>query len=99
MSIVDGSLNLVNVCELDQQLHQELMVENPGLTLLGLKRRSENYLVTSTSGERFDDVETPAVSPPVAYTDDQLSEIASSIPAVAVDPEVLKLRNSAVLVQ
>ena len=38
------------------------MAENCGLTLLDLKKRFEYSSVTTTSGESFDDLETPAVN-------------------------------------
>ena len=37
LSIVDGSLNPVPLCDLDQVLLQEVMAENRGLTLSDLK--------------------------------------------------------------
>ena len=37
LSIIDGSLNLVHLCDLDQVLLKEVMAGNRGLTLLGLK--------------------------------------------------------------
>ena len=37
LSIVDGSLNLVPLCDLDQVLLKEVMAENRGLTLSDLK--------------------------------------------------------------
>ena len=51
LSIVDGSLNPVPVC--DQEVLKELMAENRGLTLLDPKRRSEYSSVTTTSGECY----------------------------------------------
>ena len=87
MSIVDGSLNPVQVSDLDQVVLKELMAENRGLTLLDLKKGSEYSWVTTTSSECSDKQETPAVSTPLAHADDRLSDIASAIPPV--DPEVL----------
>ena len=52
--IVDGSLNPIPVCELDQKVFQELMPETPSLTLLELKKRSDNSSVTTTSGDCYD---------------------------------------------
>ena len=97
LSIVNGSLNPVPVCDLDQVILKELMAENPGLTLLDLKKRSEYSWVTTTSGECPDERETPAVLTPFAGADGHLGEIASSIPPV--DPEVLTLKHSAFLAQ
>ena len=98
LSIVDGSLNPVPLCDLDQVLLKELMAENRGLTLQELKKRSPEYTsVTMTAEDAYDELETPAVSPPMADADDHLSEIASAIPPV--DPEVLTLKHSAFLAQ
>ena len=65
LSIVDGSLNPVPVSDLEQEVLQELMTENRGLTLLDLKKRSEYSSVTTTSGECLEEQETPAVPTPV----------------------------------
>ena len=73
------------------------MAENRGLTLLDLKKRSEDSLVTTTSGECSDEQETPAVSAPFADADDRLSDIASAIPLV--DPDIVTLKHSASLAQ
>ena len=97
LSIVDGSVNTVPVSDLDQAVLKELMVENRGLTLLDLKKRSEYSPVTTTSGECSDEQETPAVSTPLADADDRLSDIAGAIPPV--DPEVVTLKHSAFLAQ
>ena len=97
LSIVDGSLNSVPVSDLDQVVLKELMAKNTGLTLLDLKKRSEYSSVTTTSGDRPDEQEMPAVSTPLADADDRLSDIASAIPLL--DPEVLTLRHSAFLAQ
>ena len=94
-SIVDGSLNLVPVTDLDQVVLKELMAENRGLTLLDLKKRSEYSSVTTTSGECSVERETPAVSIPLADADHRLSDIATAISPV--DPEVLTLKHSAFL--
>ena len=69
------------------------MAENRGLTLLDLRKRSEESSVTTTSGECSDEQETPAVSTPLADADDRLNEFASAIPPV--DPEMLTLKHSA----
>ena len=44
LSIVDGSLNPVPLCDLDQVLLKEVMAENHGLTLSDLKERSPEHL-------------------------------------------------------
>ena len=49
LSIVEGSLNSVPLSELHQVVLKDLMVEKRGLTLLDLKKRSENSSVTTTS--------------------------------------------------
>ena len=54
LSIVDGSLNVVPVSDLDQVVLKELMAENRGLTLLDLRERSDYSSVTTTSGECSD---------------------------------------------
>ena len=95
--IVDGSLNAVPVSDLDQVVLTELMVENRGLTLLDLQRRSEYSSVTTTSNECSDEQETPAVSGPLADAHDNVSEITSAIQPA--DPEVLTLKHSAFLAQ
>ena len=86
LSIVDGSLNPVPVSDLDQVVLKELMAKNRGLILLDLKKRSEYSSVTTTSGECFDEQETPAPSTPSADADGRLSDIASAIPPVDPDP-------------
>ena len=51
LSIVDGSLNPVRVCDLDQVLLKEIMAENRGLTLSAPKERSPAHLsATLTKG-------------------------------------------------
>ena len=97
LSIADGTLNPVSVSDLDQEVLKELTTENRGLSLLDFKKRSNYSSVTTTSGECFDELETPAVPTPLADADDHLTEIASSIPPV--DPEVLPLKHSAFIVQ
>ena len=55
LSIVDGSLNPVPLCDLDQVLLTEVMAANRGLTLSDLKNRSPDHLsVTLTGGESPD---------------------------------------------
>ena len=97
LSIADGSLNPIPVCDLDPEVLKELMTENRGLTLLDLKKTPEYSSVTTTTGESYNDHETPTVSPTMAEADDHLSEIASSVPSV--NPEVLTLKHSTFLVQ
>ena len=48
LSTVDGSLNLVALCDLDQVLLEEVMAENRGLTLLDLKKRSPEHTSSHT---------------------------------------------------
>ena len=43
LSIADGSLNLVPLCDLDQVPLKEVMAENRGLTFLDLKKRSPEH--------------------------------------------------------
>ena len=58
LSIVNGALNPVPVCLLDQEVRKELIAESLGITLLGLKKRSELPSVTTTTGENYDDLMT-----------------------------------------
>ena len=97
MSGVVGYLNPVPLSDLYQEVLQELMAENIGLTLLDLKKRSEYSSVTTTSGECFDEQVTRVVPTPVADADDHLSEIASGTPPL--DPELWTLKRSAFLAQ
>ena len=96
LSIVDGSPNPVPLCDLDQVLLKEVMAQNRGLTLSDLKKRSPGHLsATFTGCESPDgDLEPAAVK---EDGDDQLSEIASSIPPV--DPSCVELKHSAFLAQ
>ena len=95
-SIVDGCLNPVPLCDLEQVLLKEVMAENRGLTLFDLKKRSREHLsATFTGCESNDDDLKPAAVKEDA--DDQLSEIASSIPPV--DPSCVELKHSAFLAQ
>ena len=96
LSIVDGSLNPVPLCDLDHVLLKEVMAENRGLTLSDLKNRSPEHLsATLTAFESPDGYLEPAAVKEDA--DDQLSEIASIIPPV--DPSCLDLKYSAFLAQ
>ena len=49
-SIVDGSLNPVPLCDLDQVLLKEVMAINRGLTLSDLKNRSREHLSATLTG-------------------------------------------------
>ena len=95
-SIVDGSLNPVPLCDLDQVLLKEVMAENRGLTLSDLKKRSPEHLSATLTGCESPDgyLEPAAVN---EDADDQLSEIASTIPPVA--PSCVELKHSAFLAQ
>ena len=85
------------MCDFDQQVVKKLMAENHGLTLLDLNKRSEYSSVTTMSAESYDELETPAVSPPMADFYDRLGKITSAIPPV--DPEVLTLKHGAFLIR
>ena len=50
LAIVDGSLNSVPLCDLDQVLLKEVMAENRGLTLSDLKNRSPEHLSATLTG-------------------------------------------------
>ena len=79
LCIVNGSLNPIPLCDLDQVSLREVMAENHGLTLFDLKQRSPEHISTTlTAGESHDDDLEPVAVKEDA--DDQLSEIASSIP-------------------
>ena len=95
-SIVDGSLNPVPLCALDQVLLKEVLAENCGLTLCDLKNRSPGHLSATLTGcESPDGYLEPAAVKEDA--DDQLSEIASTIPPVG--PSWVDLKHSAFLAQ
>ena len=96
LSIVDGSVNPVPLCDLDQVLLKEVMAKNRGLTLSDLKNRSPEHLSATLTGcESSDGYLEPAGVRKDA--DDQLSEIASTIPPV--DPSCVDLKHSAFLAQ
>ena len=96
LSIVDGSLKPVPLCDLDQVLLKEVMAENRGLTLSDLKKRSPEHLSATLTGcESPDGFLEPAAVREDA--DDQLTEIASAIPSV--DPSCVELKHSAFLAQ
>ena len=96
LSIVDGSLNPVPLCDLDQVLLKEVMAKNRGLTLSDLKNRSPEHLSAAVTGCESPDgyLESAAVK---EDADDQLSEITSTIPPV--DPSCVELKHSAFLAQ
>ena len=95
-SIVDGSRNPVPLCDLDQVPVKEVMDENCGLTPLDLKKRSpEHSSVTLPGCESYDAQLEPAIVTEDA--EDQLSEIAGSVPPV--DPSCVDLKHSAFLAQ
>ena len=96
LSIVDGSLNRVPLCDLDQVLLKEVMAENHGLTLSDLENRSPEHLsATLTGSESPDSYLEPA--PVKEDADDQLPAIASTIPPV--DPSCVDLKHSAFIAQ
>ena len=78
--IVDGTLNPVPLCDLDQVVIKEGMAENRGLTLEDLKKRCpEHTSVTLTGHESSEDWEMPwehESKPPVEDAEDRLTEIA-----------------------
>ena len=96
ISIVDGSLNPVPLCDLDQVLLKEVMAKNRGLTLSDLKNRSPEHLSGTLTGcESLDGYLEPAAVQEDA--DAQLSKIASTIPPV--DPSCVDLKQGAFLAQ
>ena len=96
LSIVDGSLNPLPLCDLDQVLLKEVMAKNRGSTLFDLKKRCPEHLSAKLTGceSHDDDLEPAAVK---EDADDQLSEIASSIPPD--DPSCAELKHSAFLAE
>ena len=89
LSIDDGSLNPVPLCDLDQVLLKEVMASD-------LKNRSSEHLSATLTGcESPDGYLEPAAVKEDA--DDQLSRIASTIPPV--DPSCVDLKHSAFLAQ
>ena len=93
---MDGSLSPVPLCDLDQVLLKEVMAQNRGLTFSDLKKRSSEHLSATLTGcESPDGCLEPAAVKEDA--DDQLSEIASTIPPV--DPSCVELKHSAFLAQ
>ena len=92
--MVDGSLDPVPLCGLDQVLLKGVMAETRGLTLLDFKTPSpEHTSATLTGCEAYDDeIESANLR---EDADDQLSEIASSIPLV--DPSSVDRKHNAPL--
>ena len=77
-------------------LLKEVMAKNLGLTLSDLKNRSPEHLSATLTGcESPDGYFEPA--PVKGDADDQLPEIASTIPPV--DPSCVELKHSAFLAQ
>ena len=96
LSIVNGSLNPVPLCDPDQVLLKEVMAENRGVTLSDLKKRSpEHRSATLTGCESPGGYLELAAVKEDAY--DQLSEIASTIPPV--HSSCVELKHSALLAQ
>ena len=94
LSIVHGPLNAVHLRDLDQVLLKEVMAKNRGMTLSDLKNRPPEHLSATLTGcESPDGYLEPAAVKEDA--DDQLSEIASTIPPV--DPSCVDLKHSAFL--
>ena len=96
LSIVDGSLNPVPLCYPDEVLLKGVMAQNRGLTLSDLRKQSPEHLSATLIGCQSPDgdLEPAAVK---EDADDQLSEIASSIPSV--DRSCVELKHSAFLAQ
>ena len=96
LSIVDGSLNPVPLCDLDQVLLKEVMAEIRGPTLSDLGNRSPEHLSATLKG-----CESPNgyLEPAAVKEDagDQLSQIANTIPPL--DPSCVDLKHSAFLAQ
>ena len=97
LSIVDGSLKPVPLCDLDHMLLKNVMAENRGLTLSDLKKRSPEHLSPTLTGCEFTDGDLEPAAAVKEDPEDQLSEIASSIPPV--DPSYVELKHSAFLAQ
>ena len=96
LSIVDGSLNPVPLCDLDQGLLNEVMAENHRLTLFDLKKRYPEHLsATPTGCESPNGYLEPAAVKKDA--DNQLCEITCAIPPVS--PSCVELKGSAFLAQ
>ena len=75
LSIVDGSINRVPMCDLDQEVRKVWMADNLGGTLLDPKKRSEYSSVTTMSGDFYDEQEIQAEAP------------SGSSPAPTPDPD------------
>ena len=62
LRIVDGSLNPVPLCDLDQVLLKEVMAKNRGLTLSNIKKRSPKHTPATLTGcESYDAEVVPAI--------------------------------------
>ena len=96
LSSVDGSPNPVPLRDLDQVLLKEVMAENRDLTLFDLKNGSPGHLSATITGCEYTDGDLEP-APVKDDADNQLSEIASSIPPV--DPSCVELKHSAFLAQ
>ena len=84
------------MCDLDQVLLKEVVAENRGLTLSDLRKRSPEHLSATLTGcESPDGYLGPAAVKEDA--NDQLSEIASTIPPV--DASCVELKHSDILAQ
>ena len=96
LSVVDGSLSPVPLCDLDQVLLKQVMAGNRGLTLSDFKKRSPEHLsaILRRCESPNGNLEPAAVK---EVADHQLSEIASSI--LPVDPSCVELKHSAFLAQ
>ena len=96
LSIGNGSLNPVPLFDLDQVLLKVVMAKNRGLSVSDLKIQSPEHLSATLRGCESPDayLEPAAVK---EDADDQLSEIASTIPPV--DPSYVELKHSAFLAQ
>ena len=93
LSIVDGCLNPVPLCDLDQVLLKQVMAEKRGLSLSDLKKRSPEHLSATLTGcESPDGYLEPAAVKEDA--DEQLSAITSTIPPV---DSCVELKHSAFL--
>ena len=89
-------VNPVPPCDLDQVLLKDVMAENRGFTFFDVEKRSPEHLSATLTGceSHDDDLEPASVK---EDADNQLSEIASSIPPV--DPSCVELKNSVFLAQ
>ena len=96
VSIVDGTLNPVPLCDLDQALLKEVVAENRDLK----NRSHEHASVTLTGHESPEDWDTPTThvtKPHVEDSNDRLSEIAGTI--APTNPSVVHMKHGAFLAQ